>query len=401
PAGSPLNNPAPDTQQVGVNVFQGTTAALPDGAGDNFQGVQFANISFNEPGDGVFQLLHITNLRINAAQRFLALPPSPSSIPITATVTATGLTISNSQVTAAYLIQGAGFATRAVDDSGMLSPSFPLCSSHNHALLTDNTAAVSAIDFNLRFTEPFAYGFMKKLAGSAQDNPEFAYFTESGFVNPAFGGDLAQAGLADTPTRLMAQFTGVPSGVKVFVTISPSPNGTDTSLNARLVSADSNGIGGTDTAATTSLSIAGHTVGVAPVALTNGAGTAVWEIRSANALNTESVSFGVAFAYDTSAGTTEALPGEINGWLAPIDPGGAGTEIPRFSTAGAFMVRQPFEVTPCASPKTDLTIGAITAPATAAPDGISASASIQNIGTADAGAFRVQLGIYADAALTT
>ncbi len=65
-----VGNPQPAQQQVGVNVFEGTTVPLTNGAGNTFRGVQFTGVSIAAPAAGESTMLRITNLRVNAAELY-------------------------------------------------------------------------------------------------------------------------------------------------------------------------------------------------------------------------------------------------------------------------------------------------------------------------------------------
>src|SRR6185369_437763 len=103
------------------------------------------------------------------------------------------------------------------------------------------------------------------------------YFTETGFYQPAFTTNGAgKAGLADFGTRLMIRFASVPAGAQIFVGV--YQNGT-TSANSsvRLVSTDASGNGAFSAVTPTSGAYA-------PVAITAGAGVAVYEVMTSNPL---------------------------------------------------------------------------------------------------------------------
>jgi len=89
----------------------------------------------------------------------------------------------------------------------------------------------------MTFTEDFASSFkIRVAAGGLQNIPGTFYNTESGFVSAALKHGLPglpTAGLADSGTRLLAQFSNVPAGVRIYAPVFP-----DNSTNAQLVSTD-------------------------------------------------------------------------------------------------------------------------------------------------------------------
>src|SRR5581483_9301280 len=293
--------------------LQGSIVPFSDGSGHEFQALRFSGVRFDEPGEGAVRTLTFANLRVNAARRL----DDPG--PVVASVSASGVKLASSTANVGFVAPGYSMATRSADDSAAANAEFHVSESHNAALAADNRARVSTIDFNLKFSEGFANSFRTREAGAVQNSPATTWFSESGFANPDFSDNLSTAGHADTATRLVARFTGVPEGVKVFVTVAPSPHGTDSSVDARLISADENGFGGSDVTPTTSVQIEGHALGLAPVAISNGNGTAVWEIRAADGASIEAASFGVVFAFNKGAGDTDNAPGRIEGMLGPVD----------------------------------------------------------------------------------
>jgi hypothetical protein len=128
-----------------------------------------------------------------------------------------------------------------------------------------------------------------------------------------------------------ARFNNVPAGVRIFVSTS-SVVGTNANMgsstaSAVLVSSDANGssggVGGVLGAipGTTTLSCVGQPDSAgAEVALTNGAGMAVWEVTSANSANIDTLFFYATVAF--AANTPNNLPGlgqsTVTGSFAPF-----------------------------------------------------------------------------------
>jgi len=103
-------------------------------------------------------------------------------------------------------------------------------------------------------------------------------------------------GAADTGTRLRMRVTGVPAGGQVLAPVA-SMGG-----NAVLVSADSNGAGGTPVSGS----------GYRAIALSNGVGTATWEVMTTDPNAIETLLFNVILQGAVSDGI------QVAGTLAPV-----------------------------------------------------------------------------------
>jgi hypothetical protein len=152
----------------------------------------------------------------------------------------------------------------------------------------------------------------------------------------------------------MAQFNNVPAGVVIYVGITGLVNGTtgtSSTLTAVLTSTASDGSGArsaiaaTNTASTCLALSAKQSI--APVTLSGGAGTAVWEITAANPFSSEQLVVPVFVSY--TANTAQNLPGvgssSVTGNYAPISTvtvASSSAPIPRFASnpknASAFSV---------------------------------------------------------------
>ncbi len=156
-------------------------------------------------------------------------------------------------------------------------------------------------------------------SGGVQDVPGTAYNTESGFVNP---GLVANAGLADTGTRLLVQFEGVPVGVSLF-----AAGTSDDGVSARLVATDSNGLGAGENFISGSSMFGGS---YAPISVSSGTATAVWEVITPSL--PASIGFHVVLTgvQQTNLGTIS-----LEGGLAPLSAIGVASDIdplPRFAS---------------------------------------------------------------------
>ena len=160
--------------------------------------------------------------------------------------------------------------------------------------------------------------------GIAPNSVGGQYFTETGFYAGASGGSLvsagnglSKAGLADHGTRLMLRFAGVPAGAQIFVGVYDSASGVSNSgatSKVRLVSTDASGAGAFSAVSATSGGI------YAPVALTGGAGIAVYEVMSSDPLSQENIDVPivVAFTSNTSTNTPGLGTGTVTGSFAPL-----------------------------------------------------------------------------------
>ena len=149
--------------------------------------------------------------------------------------------------------------------------------------------------------------------------PGQIYNTESGFVNQAL---LFGAGVADNGTRLVLQINNVPSGVNVYAAVM-----SDDGVSAQMTATDSNGVGSEGAFVTGSNMFGGK---FAPVTITNGAGTAVWEVVSASA--PARLNFVVVVTGMTQAGLG---PISLAGTLGPLSAAETATAtdpLPRFAS---------------------------------------------------------------------
>lgn len=300
------------SQKSGVNVAtdspQGTSASTP---GKNvFQGVvggnsvTFFGIPVLAPGSGT-RVFRITNVRVNANPllSFGSLTPVQASL---STSGATSLLVSNA-------IPLVAFVTSSLAGSVGVPPA---CGGCNIANLTP----AATISFGEKFKTAFKTRVMAQnntsnagqngTPGSngftAQNVPGAVYDSESGFVLPAGSGPIA--GLADSGTRLKAVFNNVPTGLRLFVSVSNvdgsgtpiappaviggSAANTGTTGFAQLTASET---GTLDPVAATGLGPGG----VAPmveIPVTNGSATAIWEVIDTNPNALENLNF-VVYVY--------------------------------------------------------------------------------------------------------
>ena len=315
---------------LGTNLIQGVRTA------PNI--ISFPNVPFNLPGNGT-RTFRITNVRVNASQTGGS-PAGTSPSELLMYLSATGqqsVPLNNPRQRVGYVAPGLAFSVRTAADEASQGMTFQQAGGQNAALAASPSATGGTLGYLLRFSEGFASAFRKRNTATTSSNPTalapqntpgFAYGTETGYYDnalPATKG-LNTAGLATQGTRLMARFTGVPAGVALYVTVNAIP-GQAGSVSARLVAtADGDYIPVTPT---TSVNAGGSAVGIAPVALSGGAGSAVWEIVDANPEALDQVSFGVVAAYVAPQPGTATVRGD----LAPLSSVGdsdASSPVPRF-----------------------------------------------------------------------
>lgn len=318
-----------------ANTFQGLVSG---------NSMTFLGIPVEPPGSTGTRVFRITNVRVNAS----ALAPS-GAIPgqVTASVSSSGSTslpINNPTVVTGFTQQGLTYAVRNADNSGSAGAAdktFLQCTDAKKAHLF------------LRFNEGFTTAWKLQVAASGQSVPGAIYNTESGFipganldtslpntttanVGPSTG--VAGAGLADFATRIKATFNNIPAGVSIYVPVTiTSGRGTTASLTLSetapfVAVASTDKFSGTD---------------VAPVALSNGAGTAVWQITASNPVIADQLDAAVYFNYTANpgAGTPALGTGTVNVSFAPtydltVTPGAANAQtslfpIPRFVVAAS------------------------------------------------------------------
>lgn len=379
----------------GPNVFQGRLT------GSNQ--VTFLGVPIDPPGSQT-RVIRITNIRANANQLGVSSTLVPTQI--TAYISITGSTsvpLNNPQQTVAFVQAG----LRTSIQSGTLSTpiNFLFCNPANANIAGSNTSALQSggqngTQFIVRFDEGFASSWKVRNAaltiagpntaatGSVSDLnqnvPGAIYNTETGFSSggttdaiptgsgvtqqappfPAASG-LSSAGVASAGTRLMIQFNAIPTGAQIFVpvqlnTVNQS-NTTTVVGRAVLVAADSTGANisvipggsfGPVPATSPSNPLSGVSVistntGIAPVTITAGTGTAVYEIVGADPFQLERLEVPVAVAFTASqTNLTLGVQATTTAGFAPISTvttASATAPVPRFAPgtpANAFIINR-------------------------------------------------------------
>lgn len=252
------------------------------------------------------------NIRANVSLQLLA----PVTMNITM-LTNPFVPLTGTQVNVGTVVGTAGMSARRVDDILDYSAVIDGCVG-NKSTVDEFTLR----DFNIRFSEGGSGEFRRRnvattvAASSAvanQNDPNTNYGTETGFYNNTFTSTNAmnQAGLATNGSRLMARFTGVPSGVSLYVTVLPVPEGTSAPsiVRARLTAADTNGAG--------QFSPVSPAVGsYAQIPVVNGVASAVWEVLESDIQSLEYVSFGVVVSVPASTPTFGKI--SLQGGIGPL-----------------------------------------------------------------------------------
>ncbi len=261
---------------------------------------------------GVSRVLRITNIRGNANQVVGGGPTPGSIVASISTNGSSSLPITNSTLTVGFVQPGlnaTNTTVRNATNTGGGGTTFNQCTSVS-VTSTSNTATTTQTG-GVQFQENFATtAFKVRYAGvsngvatpnnGVQNVPGQIYNSESGFFLAAANfsspgtGTSQSAGQADYGTRLKATFSNVPSGVSLFVSTRDVTNNFAVGSGAQqavLVVGETAGDSGsqpglstppqaTQTAVYTTPG--GVTVGIAPVVISNGSGTAVWEIVNTN-----------------------------------------------------------------------------------------------------------------------
>lgn len=328
------------------NIFQGRNAGT--------SALQWLGVPIDPPGTNGTRTIRITNVRANASQLGTSSTLIPTQIQMFISVTPPqSLPLNNPQQTVAFVSPGLTFSLRnaaSSDTTGGVT--FLQCVSNNADISGDGSKALNnGISVVGRFREGFPSSFKRRnvapypsTGGTAaisadtaptpnnQDTPGGIapnsvggqYFTETGFYAGASGGSLvsagnglSKAGLADHGTRLMLRFAGVPAGAQIFVGVYDSASGVSnsgTTSKVRLVSTDASGAGAFSAVSATSGGI------FAPVALTGGAGIAVYEVMSSDPLSQENIDVPIVVAFTSNTSTNNPGLGTatVTGSFAPL-----------------------------------------------------------------------------------
>ncbi|HYI92164.1 MAG TPA: hypothetical protein VEX68_01345, partial [Bryobacteraceae bacterium] len=280
--------------------------------------------------------IRIVNIRANASGLGVSGSLVPSQvIAFLAASPSQSLPLSFPQQTVGYVQPGLSFDLRNCNNTASASTSFAQCvgenSSGDRNLINGTNGTMQ---FAVRFTEGFQTAFKPQLAsGQNPSVPGVTYHSESGFLKtPQIPNSV---GGADSATRLVARFTNVPTGARVFVTTGPSI-GSSTGFHAVLTRSP-DAVPATATLFCPLTASSG--LASAEIPVVNGTAIAVWEVTETNAAALEAAVFGVAIAYTPDA--PNRLPGlglaSVSGNFGPFYAAGsdagtmsASSPIPRF-----------------------------------------------------------------------
>ena len=387
-----VNEPQPQTQVVGENVFQGT-------------GTTFTGVKYTEPGASGATTLRITNIRADASSLGVSGTLVPSQVVAMVRVTSVPtVALVNPNQVIGMVSQGLYTLVRSADDTTTTSVVLQQCQAMNPGLPSSFIPAPAATAFHLRFTEGFGSAFKPRTeaaAGavpSAQAVPGGAYYTESGFYNPALT-QLSSSGLASHGTRMMARFTGIPAGVSIYVpTVWRIPRTLNTTAGlgrAILTSTDANGAGAYNPV--TSLieaQVNGVATSVAALPVSGGNATAVWGIDSVWAFEVEALSMPVLLSYAANAPALGTANVALS--FAPVlSP----TSVPNFADVPNHQ--RAFSVVSCATAPPDLEVSSVSVPWTiSAGSAFDAVVTVRNSGAGAAEASQLEAAFYRDPEMT-
>ncbi len=284
----------------------------------------FLGVPIDPPGPNSTRVIRITNVRANATQLGISQTLALSTVLMFVSISgSTALPISNPAQTVAYVQPGVNFRVLGLDSSA--NPvAVPAATGVPYAPCA--TSAQMVLRFEERFPSAFKIrgtpppGLMYDTESSPtpvrQDSPGVDSFTESGLYNPTLTG-RANAGLADSGTRLMARFSNLPDGA---VLVAELYERNRYPSRARMVAVDQNGAGAFTPAGSD----------LASAVASGGTATFVWEVLQADPFQLETIDFNVTIYYSPAGKLSTSL---VTGGFAPLATTGlasATAAIPRF-----------------------------------------------------------------------
>jgi hypothetical protein len=312
-------------QYTAANVYQGILTATNQ--------LTFFNVPVDPPGapvalsSGGFytpQLtLRITNVRANASA--LGAPTGFSTSTISESIsTSAGIPISGPLQTVGSVFTGlvlksvtgvsqpstTSFTTYGTPTTGS-APTLTQCSSKS---LSSTNASAALVEF-INFTEGFATATKLRYAASAlqESTPGNSQNVEGGtFLN---GGPLSSGlaiGSADFATRVKLTFGSIPTGVTIYVPLTLPSNTLNAGSPTEFMTLTQTETGPfTPQVASTTSNLPTFTYGgFAAVALTSGAGVAVYEVTSQQAISQNTIeSFSVPVLVTYTASPSTNSPG--------------------------------------------------------------------------------------------
>ncbi|MBS1858167.1 MAG: hypothetical protein JST11_22540 [Acidobacteria bacterium] len=360
---------------VSTNTAQGTTATTPGYNG--FQGVVSGNTVtfFGVPvlppvTAGYSRVFRVTNIRANATTLSGASASGPAQVVASISITgATSLLINNPTPIV-------GFVQNGLTASASSMKNLNQCSSYTrYAVNTLTYSELFPTAFKTRVAAASTASYSGQINNPVQNIPGQIYYSESNFVQTVPNGLVA--GLANYGTRLQAAFSGIPTGVRLFVStnnvlndalgfsvIGGNPGGSagnvGTTSYVQLVTSstvdDGNASGGFFPAftSTDSASTGGTPITEIPVAA-DGTASAVWEVMNTNPNALDSFKVSVYTTYTSNVAqnlpATNTSPA-VTMSFAPVYSGGSAAAassslpIPRFSP-GSIAQANIFKINIC------------------------------------------------------
>ena len=411
PAGAPAGVP--------INVFQ-AQYGVGGGFAPNEQTITFVGIPVVQPGTFTgagSRVYRIKNIRVQVAnafqvngqiQAFISIQNPPAN-----------LVLNNAQGVVGFVQRGLFFDAI---QGGPYAQCLGFNVSSSGAFLTASASTNIGQTGVLRFTEAYGVSFKRRgfggpldiydplfnqffVNGFGQSNPTANYNNESGFYNTTYSvnNSLNVAGIASNGTRLRARFVGVPSAVRLYVTLQPVTGtivggsstfygqGTSAPGSAYAVSVSNANGENTGFAPNTSTAFGAATTGATPVAFavqgstatgfggtavaysspggmvsgtaqysavtiaSDGTGVFFWEVLRADDNTIDRFDFAVAVSFvPTTSIVTDAntsVVANVSGNYAPIATTGGNSypHIPSFVLSSPEELKPIFTITNCAT----------------------------------------------------
>ncbi len=366
--GTPVMSSSPTAVTNPANVYQGEWFSYAPNQ------IQFFGIPVLPPVSGsVARIYRITNIRANVSGFSGAALQGTQQLNASVSISgSTSVTLNQPFQTAGFVQTSLAVSTRNLNNSGGLSSTssaYALAQCGSESSITGvgllQYAEQFGTAFKVRNSIPNGSGGMTQTQGASlsQNIPGQIYNTESGFELTTPNGI---AGLADFGTRLQASFHGIPSGVRMFVSINNVVNTTSLAppSTAVLVATGPYPSSATPDSSTTvsAGSLAGYpvisaTTTVAFVSGVNipmveiipdstGSAYAVWESVTNNPNALDTYNFVYAQLYSSTSGInsppipagSSSVTATVNMSYAPIPPAGSSSStIAAWATASSSL----------------------------------------------------------------
>lgn len=338
---------------AGLDYRNGNAPNLFLGVRVSNNSVVFQNVPIDPPAAGATRTLRVKNLRVNAnalgpgtvapsmVQAFVSVS-GPATVPVT-----------NPTVTLGFVSSAANRAVRRSDGApGIFT--FQQAQGVNVALARSITSTAGVRNVDLEFAEGFTSAFKVRKQGSvAPYGPRV--MEEAGFDNQGSGAlplrpgspalPVAMGG-AQSGTRFLAVFRGVPTGVRLFVTTRDIPDAVAaTPVRAQLIAPDLSG-GGSGQPVPPVTQAQG--IPIAELAVAGGAAVALWEwVFNVPVAETQlnTIRFGLVIAALPGQAQVTDFPATVELSIAPVSTNvnPTGSPVPRFIASGQQM--QAFRAT--------------------------------------------------------